>query len=248
MITGLEKFKEHFAAFKNQYVLIGGAACDVHMADNDTSFRATKDLDLVLLVEALTPEFGGQFWDFIRAGQYEHRAKSTGKPQFYRFDKPQTPGYPLMLELFARTEMTFENEQECIPLHLADEVSSLSAILLNDDYYSMLLNGKQEVDGVIVLSPQYLIPFKAKACLDLSERKAKGEPVDSADIKKHKNDIARLTAILTGQETVQLPQTVRAEMERFIVQYEENPVDPKNLKLQGVSKESVLQILKTLYI
>ena len=87
--------------------MIGGAACDVHMADNDTSFRATKDLDIVLLVEALTPEFGGQFWDFICAGQYEHRAKSTGKPQFYRFDKPQTPGYPSMLELFARTEMTF---------------------------------------------------------------------------------------------------------------------------------------------
>ena len=53
---------------------------------------------------------------------------------------------------------------------------------------------------------------------------------------------------LFWQETVPLPQTVRAEMERFIVQYEENPVDPKNLKLQGVSKESVLQILKTLYI
>ena len=80
--------------------------------------------------------------------------------------------------------MTFENEQECIPLHLADEVSSLSAILLNDDYYSMRLNGKQDVNGVIVLSPQYLIPLKAKDYLDLSEHKARGEPVGSADIKK----------------------------------------------------------------
>ena len=66
----------------------------------------------------------------------------------------------------------------------------------------MLLNGKQDVDGVILLSPQYLIPFKAKACLDLSERKAKGEPVDSADIKKYKNDIMRLTAaFLAGNGT-----------------------------------------------
>ena len=35
------------------------------------------------------------------------------------------------------------------------------------------------VDGIPVLSPTCLIPFKAKAWLDLKERKLNGEQVDS---------------------------------------------------------------------
>lgn len=248
MVTGIETFRDFFAEYKDQYVLIGGAACDVILEDQGGDFRATKDLDLVLLVEALTPAFGAKFWEFIRAGQYEHRARSNGQPQFYRFDKPKTAGYPLMLELFARTEIEFEGTQDCIPLHMADEVSSLSAILLNDDYYTMLKNGKAEIDGIAVLLPEYLIPFKAKAFLDLSERKANGQAVDSADIKKHKNDIARLTTLLRGTETVHLPAAVRAEMARFIALYEQNPVNPKSLKLVGTTSAAIIEMLKHIYL
>ncbi|MCR5295670.1 MAG: hypothetical protein K6E30_10975 [Lachnospiraceae bacterium] len=52
----------------------------------------------VLIVEALTRAFGERFWDFIREGGYWHRAKSSGAPQFYRFDKPQQEGVPQMIE------------------------------------------------------------------------------------------------------------------------------------------------------
>lgn len=248
MLIGIDHFKEFFADYNDQYVLIGGAACDLIMEDSSGSFRATKDLDLVLLVEALTPDFGKRFWNFIRAGNYEHRARSNGQPQFYRFDKPKTPGYPLMLELFARTEMAFEGAQECIPLHLAEEVSSLSAILLNDDYYTMLQNGRMEIDSVTVLAPEYLIPFKAKAFLDLSKRKAAGQAVDSADIKKHKNDVARLVSIMTGRETAKMPDAVRADMAQFIAQYEQNPVEPKSLKLQGLTSAGIVALLKQIYM
>ena len=37
----------------------------------------------------------------------------------------------------------------------------------------------------------YLIPFKAKAWMDLTDRRAAGEHVDSKNIKKHKNDVFR---------------------------------------------------------
>lgn len=37
--------------------------------------RATKDLDLVLVVEALTPDFGLRLWDFIKAANYGHRSQ-----------------------------------------------------------------------------------------------------------------------------------------------------------------------------
>ena len=49
------------------------------------------------------------------------------------------------------------------------------------------------VDGIPVLSPTCLIPFKAKAWLDLKKRKLNGEQVDSKNIKKHKNDVFDLT-------------------------------------------------------
>lgn len=139
-------------------------------------------------MEALTPDFGRKFWDFIKAGGYEHRAKSSGTPQFYRFDRPTQPEFPYMLELFSRKGDIFENESvgPCVPIPLGDEVSSLSAILLNEDYYTLLLQGRTEIDGVSILSPQYLIPFKAKAWLDLSTRKQQGEQVDEKDIRKHK--------------------------------------------------------------
>ena len=42
----------------------------------------------------------------------------------------------------------------------------------------------------------YLIPFKAKAWMDLTDRKAAGEHVDSKNIKKHKNDVFRLTELI----------------------------------------------------
>lgn len=42
-------------------VLIGGAACDIIFEDVGQEFRATRALDLVLIIEALTPEFGVSF-------------------------------------------------------------------------------------------------------------------------------------------------------------------------------------------
>lgn len=111
--------------------MIGGAACDLIFEDVDDDFRATKDLDMVLIAEALTPEFGKRFWEFIRDGGYEHRAKSNGSPQFFRFDKPKNVDYPYMIELFSKTSTMIEDvEHGCIPLHLGDDISSLSAILL----------------------------------------------------------------------------------------------------------------------
>ena len=143
-MIGLNVFKEYFRDYTQQYVLIGGAACDIIFEEQDTTFRATKDLDMVLIVEAITPEFGRRFWQFVRDGGYENRAKGTGLPQLYRFEKPKTVGFPYMIELFSKTEdmLRSEDASPCVPLPLGDDLSSLSAILLNEDYYSMLLKGR----------------------------------------------------------------------------------------------------------
>ena len=76
MVKGLDTFQKYFADYKEQYVLIGGAACDILFESNEVNFRATRDLDMVLIVEALTPEFGEKFWKFIVDGKYRNNLDS----------------------------------------------------------------------------------------------------------------------------------------------------------------------------
>ena len=159
MVKGIDQFRAYFRDFTDQYVLIGGTACDISFGENDAAFRATKDLDVVLIVEALTKEFGQRFWDFIQDGGYQYRAKASGLPQFYRFDKPRRDGFPQMLELFARTDYILESGADLTPIHIDDSVSSLSAILLNDAYYQTLLQGRTVIDGISILKHSWLIPL-----------------------------------------------------------------------------------------
>ncbi|MGN1383664.1 MAG: hypothetical protein ACI4W2_12700 [Eubacterium sp.] len=73
MVKGLDTFRDYFSDFTDQYVLIGGAACDISFGDIGSDFRATRDLDIVIIVEALTKEFGEHFWNFIHEGGYQNR-------------------------------------------------------------------------------------------------------------------------------------------------------------------------------
>lgn len=64
-------------------------------------FRATKDIDLVLIVEALTAEFGETFLGIYQnEAEYDHCNKSTGEAQFYRFTDLKSKESPYMVEIF----------------------------------------------------------------------------------------------------------------------------------------------------
>lgn len=249
IMKGIDKFRERFAGREDEYVLIGGGACDLLFGEVGQNFRATKDLDLVLLVEALTPEFGRVFWDFVREGGYENKQKSSGKPQFYRFSKPKDPAFPAMLELFARTDINLrDGDSGLMPIHIGEEVSSLSAILLDEEYYKLLVENRVSAGGVVVLSVEGLIPFKAKAWLDLSARRADGKAVDEKSVKKHRNDVCRLATLLAGNERPAMSEGVLADMRRFIEAYESDPVDPKTIRIKGVGAQQVVEVLKDVYL
>lgn len=170
MVTGFESFKRWFSEYSEQYTIIGGTACDLLMSEEGMDFRATRDIDMVLIVESLTPQFGERFWSYIRDAGYEHRNKSTGEPQFYRFTNPKSRDYPYMIELFSRraNAIVLSDDAVLTPLPLDHEISSLSAILLDDAYYQFLREGKTTIDGIPILDAMHLIPFKAKAWLDRS--------------------------------------------------------------------------------
>ena len=247
MVKGLDTFRKYFEKYEDQYVLIGGAACDIVFESNDTVFRATRDLDMVLIVEALTPEFGEKFWEFIQDGKYRNKATNGERPQFYRFDKPEDDSFPKMVELFCRSDFELREMTGITPIHIDDTVSSLSAILLNDDYYNVLLAGKVIADGLSVLRPEYLILFKAKAYLDLKQRKENGEKIDSDDIKKHKKDVLRIAAELMLDSITVLPETVKTDIDSFIESLEQEPFDANSLKNYGLVNQDVIDTLRRVF-
>lgn len=251
MVRGIESFKEWFAGYEEHYAIIGGTACDLLMTEEGLDFRATKDIDLVLIIEAVDAVFGRRFWEYIVAAGYEHRNKSTGDSQFYRFTNPQSREYPTIIELFTRKPDTILLPEDAVlsPLLVDEDVSSLSAILLDNDYYEFLRKGRICVDGVMVLSAPYLIPFKAKAWIDLSDRRAGGEQVDSRNIRKHKNDVFRLTELLdqSGEPLSNLPETVKADMREFIERMSSENVDLRQLGIHDKTKEAILDELRIIY-
>ena len=102
MVRGLDIWKEYFADYANHYVLIGGAACHWYEEEYAQNPRATKDLDLILVVEALTPEFGMRFWNFIKEGRYSSRQRGEDKHEYFRFMNPEDKRFPQQVELFSR--------------------------------------------------------------------------------------------------------------------------------------------------
>jgi hypothetical protein len=251
VVKGLDYFREYFKDFQDSYTLIGGVACDLAMAEAGIDFRATKDLDIVLCTEVLDSAFVAKFWEFVKEGGYEHKEKSTGDKQFYRFNKPSNPEFPFMLELFSRKpdELFLEDDSELTPIPLDEDVSSLSAILLDDDYYQCIEDGRLIIDGVSILGPEYILPFKAKAWLDLSNRRAAGEAVDSKQIKKHRNDVFRVFVLLSPEQRVDVANGVKNDMQKFIdAMPNEQGLDINNLGINNSSLDDVLQNLMIIYM
>jgi hypothetical protein len=248
MVVGLDLFIQHFEPFKGHYVLIGGSACDWQMEQKGLPFRATKDIDVILIVEALSDEFINHFWQFIKDGEYTI-SQVGDKKQFYRFIKPQAEGFPKMIELFCRKPDLIK---EVEGMHLTDiptgeEVSSLSAILLEDEYYKFALSNTQVINGLHIANEYALICLKVRAFINNSKRKVEGQNVKSEDITKHKNDIIRLTVTLTPNINVSIPDIIKKELKEYINTIRiENPDIKQLLKEQGVTDITLEEIIEQL--
>jgi len=248
MVRGIELFRDYFAGHEDKYTVIGGTACDLLMEDAGFAFRATKDLDVVLIVEMLDDAFATLFWQFIHDGAYQNQEKSTGKQQFYRFSNPADTGFPFMIELFSRKPDHFlaKADTACVPIHISDEVSSLSAILLDADYYQLLLDGRTKIAGVPILTAERLIPFKAKAWLDLTEKNESGQHIDTRDITKHKNDVYRLSYLLNEDMICKLHGEVERDMKIFLEKISQlNDADSPVFK--RLKKNDVIRMLMKVY-
>lgn len=250
MVKGLHAFRAHFANFADRYLIIGGTACELALTNAGLEFRATKDIDVVLRLEAVDAEFGKTFWSFIRAGGYESLEAPPDERRFYRFTRPRVDGYPMMIELFSRVPdmLRAEVAGHLTPIPISDEVSSLSAILLDSDYDEWIRTGGIMIEGLPIVRPEHLIPLKARAWLDLTARAAGGHPVDARDIRKHRNDVFRLFAIVDPEYRAVPTASIRTDMTRFIEQVRGEDVDLKSAGLRGTTLDTVLDALWRRYI
>ena len=253
MVTGLDLFKERFAKFTSNYVLIGGAACYIYEDINAQVPRATKDLDIILVVEVLAPEFGREFWNFIRDGEYEQRQRGADKHECFRFLKPKDKRYPKQIELFARDigVIDIPDDAHLEPIPLGDELSSLSAILMNDCYYHYTIEHSRLEDGLHLANTEALICLKAKAYNDLCARKEQGDDVDSDDIEKHKKDVFRLAPMLTEGARYALPEEMEADMQEFVTRVADELPNENFLHAAGLGAqrvEGLLDVVKRAYL
>ncbi|MDR1881203.1 MAG: hypothetical protein LBR26_00270 [Prevotella sp.] len=79
MVRGLDTFREYFRGYADNYIITGGTACNELIEDAGLKPRTTKDIDAILIVEALTDGFVTRFWEFIGEGKYELRETMSGK-------------------------------------------------------------------------------------------------------------------------------------------------------------------------
>ena len=71
MVLGIDSFRGKFKDYTDYYTIIGGTACDILLTEADLPFRATKDIDMILIMEDNFPEFAAIFWEYIKEGGYK---------------------------------------------------------------------------------------------------------------------------------------------------------------------------------
>jgi len=248
MVIGLERFREYFKDYVDSYVIIGGTACDILLTDEGFTPRATKDLDIILVVENLTPAFVKQLWQFLKAGNYQSLSKEPTERNYYRFTDPIENEFPRQIELFSRIPDSIDSgvNARLTPIVVDEDVSSLSAILMDDAYYGYTIEHSSVVDGLHRANLEALICLKAKAFIDLESRKINGGRIDERDIKKHKHDVFRLAAMFPSNVSFILPEQIRSDMNVFAHTIEDSLPDKAILREMGATDLQMRELYEQL--
>jgi len=209
-MAGLSHFEAHFRELKDQYVIVGGFAT-LMLLDRElpNHGKATHDIDLVLLTST-SVEMAAKIKTYIKEGGYIIQKGKQDRYQYYRFVEPKVDGYAKEIELFASEEYGIElNEgQRIIPIDPEEGLYSLSAIMLDREYFDMIKNNIEEIDGIPYSNTLATILLKMSAVYDLYHR-------GDDKWKKHRRDILKLTLLLTGEERLVLKGRMIQDVEFF---------------------------------
>ncbi len=209
-MAGLSHFEAHFRELKDQYVIVGGFAT-LMLLDRElpNHGKATHDIDLVLLTST-SVEMAAKIKTYIKEGGYIIQKGKQDRYQYYRFVEPKVDGYAKEIELFASEEYGIELDggQRIIPIDPEEGLYSLSAIMLDREYFDMIKNNIEEIDGIPYSNTLATILLKMSAVYDLYHR-------GDDKWKKHRRDILKLTLLLTGEERLVLKGRMIQDVEFF---------------------------------
>lgn len=244
MVTGLNTFSRYFEDFQDSYLIIGGTACDIIIEEAGFTPRATVDIDIILIVEALSKEFVAKFWEFIKDGAYQTKEKEMEKRTCYRFEKPQTKNYPKQIELFCKVPDIIEpfEDAHLTPIPVDEGLSNLSAILLNDEFYKYTIQHSEIKEGVHYAMPHSIICLKAHAYLNNKLLKEQGQNVKEWNIKKHKYDVFRMVFMLNQADVFETPTTIKAELQAFADAIKDDLPDSSIFKDNGFGIQNMQKI------
>ena len=201
----------------------------------------------MVLAEAFDRSYFERFVSFIRTGGYGHRTKS-GRYELYRFERPTNKEFPPKIELLSRRSDALEGIDTALGrFRTTDDNYSLSAILLDDDYYQLLEGGTEVIDGLPVLGLRHLPVFKMHAWANLMGDRAAGRTVHSDEINKHRSDVCKLCSLFRPGEKVELPNSVRDEVAYFV---EERPWNDNMLRgwRLPVDSEGMAELIRSIYL
>ncbi|WP_294965954.1 hypothetical protein [Sulfurimonas sp.] len=248
MIQGLANFTDYFKDNSDDYVVIGGLATAMIMNDFGFIARATKDIDLVVISKD-NEFFLKKLLKFIDIAGYKtkERTDDDSKRNLFRFLDSDNKDYPEQIELFAIHEADSDilTASHIIKIDTPKYYKYLSAILLNTEYFNLLIKYTTNVDGLHVATPEALIPLKIHAHLNLLED-------GDSDAKKHFTDVIRLATMLDEDDVVVLEGLPREEFMKFLPILEETHINTirniiKEARVGRVPKETILKLLKSVY-
>ena len=216
MVKGYALFKAAFEPFADSFLLIGGTACDLQLS-GARAFRATHDIDILVVAESLSPPFADAFRTFRSDGEYQCYVSHDGARHYYRFLAPRESAYPPKLELLSRSILPEPAGHPFTPLPVDGAARSMSAIVLDPVYYRFAVKERELVDGMPCLSKLGLIALKACAYLNLSAEHAKDPAsVRGDDIRKHRNDVFRMLAAVEPSDRIEPPPQIANDLQRFL--------------------------------
>jgi uncharacterized protein YeeX (DUF496 family) len=124
----------------------------------------------------------------------------------------------IMIELFAKhsNDSAIMQDNHIIPIKTPENYKYLSAILLDNEYFSLLVDYTRKFDGLHIATQEVLIPLKIFAYLNLVNNQQQ-------DYKKHFNDVIKLISLLDEDDKIILTNKPLSDMQEFLQILEATP-------------------------
>ena len=172
----------------------------------------------------------------------------------YRF-VDGNPGFPEMIELLSRHPDALGEPKGLTiePLPIDGEQSSLSAIIMDDDYYQFTIEHSLLTDEIRHADSAALVALihrdiKRRFCMD----KQNGKHVNSKDIRKHRSDVLKNVVIMTEDE-IPAPSSIVKCVKEFVMSIRSNWEELANPLAKSLDQtpefvEALLEQLENLFV